>query len=128
MKFRTAHRFFALLVLSIAAWSQAQTGSVKGVLADSSGGVIPAATVTLPGVGVSKTAQTQADGSYTFPGLGPGQYTVTISFPGFAPFSKTVAVAPGSAATHDPTLERSGARRRPRLDGHSIPWPLETRR
>src|SRR5208283_1772405 len=69
----------------------------KGVLTDDSGAVIPAATVSLSGGGVSRTAQSQADGTYSFPGLAPGQYNVSVSFTGFAPFSKSVAVAGGSA-------------------------------
>src|ERR1035438_8668647 len=59
------------------------------------GGVIPAANVTLTGKGVTKTAQTQVDGSYVFPGLAPGQYTVKVAFPGFAPINKAVNVTAG---------------------------------
>src|SRR4051812_43387753 len=88
---------FALLVFSASA--QAPTGTLKGVLTDDSGAVIPAATVTLEGNGASKTVQSQADGTYTFPGLAPGRYTVKVSFPGFAPFEKPVAVNPGSTVT-----------------------------
>jgi hypothetical protein len=86
----------------LAAWSlasgalaQRTTGTLRGVLTDDSGGVIQAATVTLAGTGVSKTVQTQGDGSYSFPGLAPGQYTVSVSFSGFAPFAKAVTVAAG---------------------------------
>jgi hypothetical protein len=83
---------------SSAAAQQASTGTVKGVLMDDSGAVIPAASVSLSGNGVSRTAQSQADGSYSFVGLAPGQYNVTVNFTGFAPFSKMVAVTAGSAA------------------------------
>ena len=65
------------------------------MLTDDSGGVIPAASVTLAATGVNKTAQTQADGTYTFPGVAPGDYTVSIAFPGFSPFAKTVTVTAG---------------------------------
>jgi hypothetical protein len=79
------------------AFGQAGTGTVKGTLTDDSGAVIPAATVTLTGsAGVSKTAQSQAEGSYTFNGLAPGQYTVSVTFPGFTPFSRTVTVDAGA--------------------------------
>ena len=36
--------------------------------------------------GAPRTAQTQADGSYSFPGLAPGQYTVQVTVPGFASY------------------------------------------
>jgi len=72
--------------------AQTATGGVRGVLSDDSGAVIPAANVTLAGAGVSKTIQTQADGTFSTVGLAPGQYTVSVTYPGFATFSKTVNV------------------------------------
>ena len=90
----------AALVVAGVALAQPGTGTVKGTLSDDSGAVIPAATVTLaPASGAPKTAQTQADGTYTFAGVAPGQYNVTTSFPGFAPFSKPVTVVAGQTAT-----------------------------
>jgi len=88
---------FAAALLVGSALAQSNTGTVKGVLTDDSGAVIPAATVTLTGGGATKTAQTQADGSYTFSGVTPGQYTVNVTFPGFAPVAKPVTVASGAA-------------------------------
>ncbi|MGP8243079.1 MAG: carboxypeptidase regulatory-like domain-containing protein [Bryobacteraceae bacterium] len=79
------------------AWAQQTSGTVKGVLMDDSGAVIPAAKVSLSGGGGSKIAQTQADGSYTFAGLAPGSYTVSVAFPGFNTFSKEVTVNAGSS-------------------------------
>lgn len=82
------------LVVS-AAFAQ-NTGGVKGTVTDESGAVVPAVTVTVTGNGVSKTAQTQADGTYTISALPAGQYTVQVNVHGFAPFSKGVSVAAGS--------------------------------
>ncbi|HKE22799.1 MAG TPA: TonB-dependent receptor [Bryobacteraceae bacterium] len=87
--------FLAASCLISGALAQQTTGTLRGVLTDDSGAVIPAASVALSGNGVSKTAQTQADGSYSFPGLAPGQYTVSVTFPGFAAFTKSVAVNAG---------------------------------
>jgi len=82
----------ALVVSSVPA--QQTNGMVKGVLTDDSGAVIPAANVSLlSSSGVTKTAQTQADGSYTFMAVTPGQYTVKVAFPGFAPFEKAITVS-----------------------------------
>ena len=69
---------------------------MKGVLSDDSGAVIPSASVSLTGNGVQKAAVTQNDGTYTFSGLAPGQYTVKATFPGFAPVSKAVTVDGGT--------------------------------
>jgi hypothetical protein len=101
IKLRTTAVLLLMSVLAaLAAFSQtAATGGLRGIMTDDSGAVIPAAKVTLTGNGVNKTAQTQADGSYTFVGLPPGQYRVRVSFPGFANFDKTVAVTGGGTAT-----------------------------
>jgi hypothetical protein len=82
------------LTLAIA---QTNSGTVKGVLSDDSGAVIPAATITVTGNGSTKTIQTQGDGSYTLAGLPPGQYTVNVALAGFSPFSKPVTIAAGAA-------------------------------
>ncbi|HWC97842.1 MAG TPA: carboxypeptidase regulatory-like domain-containing protein [Candidatus Sulfopaludibacter sp.] len=68
---------------------------MKGALTDDSGAVIPAATVSITGNGATKTAQTQADGSYTFTGLRPGSYSIAVNVPGFQAAAKTVAVTAG---------------------------------
>jgi len=85
----------AAALVSTGALAQPKAGTVKGTLTDDSGGVIPAANVSLAGHGAAKTAQTQADGTYTFTGVAPGDYTVSLSFPGFQPFSKLVTVTVG---------------------------------
>jgi len=85
----------AAALIGSSALAQQTVGTVKGTLSDDSGAVIPAASVSLVGNGTTKTAQSQSDGSYTFVGIPPGQYTVSVTFPGFAPFSKPVTVTGG---------------------------------
>src|ERR1039458_8343542 len=85
------------LLLCVAQAQTPATGTLRGTMTDDSGAVIPAANVTLTGTSVNKTAQTQADGSYVFQGLAPGQYTVKVSFPGFTPVSKPVTVTAGGS-------------------------------
>ena len=91
---RTIFLFGALVAL--AAFAQQSMGVVKGTLADSSGAVIPAVSVTLTGNGVSRSASTQADGAYTFSGVAPGSYSLSLSLPGFDPFTQAVTVNAGS--------------------------------
>ena len=90
-----------LFLILIFAWTyptlaQPAGGTVRGVLTDDSGAVIPSAPVSISGGGTSKTAITQSDGTYSFPGLAAGQYTLSVSFPGFTSFSKAVTVNPGA--------------------------------
>ncbi|MGO9261057.1 MAG: carboxypeptidase regulatory-like domain-containing protein [Bryobacteraceae bacterium] len=93
---RISSLLLAAGLLLTPAYGQPGTGTVKGTLTDDSGAVIPAATVTLTnGSGSTRTAQSQAEGSYSFTGLVPGPYTVKLTFPGFTPFSRTVTVDAG---------------------------------
>ena len=52
---------------------------------DSTGAVIPGATVTLinQATGLSNQTETQADGSYFVANLRPGDYTVAVEIEGF---------------------------------------------
>ena len=88
----------AFLAVSCALGQTASTGSIRGVMTDDSGAIIPAAKVAISGNGVNRTVQTQSDGSYTVVGLPPGQYRVRVSFPGFANFDKTIAVTSNATA------------------------------
>src|ERR1017187_10291815 len=67
--------------------SHAQTlnGSFHGIVADSTGAVIPEATVVIKNVGTGATRQitSSAAGFYTVTQLPPASYTVTDSKPGF---------------------------------------------
>jgi hypothetical protein len=78
----------ALLISSLAAPASAQfdTASVVGTVRDSSGAIVPGATVTLTNTatGVSATRPTNAEGSYEFFTVRPGLYIVTAEKQGFA--------------------------------------------
>jgi hypothetical protein len=64
----------------------AQTlGTITGVVRDASGAVIPGATVTVVNAGTNATRESQSNetGSYSFPALPPGNYTVKAELQGF---------------------------------------------
>jgi uncharacterized membrane protein len=79
----------------IGAAQTSSTGAIKGVLTDDSGASIPAAMVTVANPAGKQQAQSQADGSYTFPAVQPGDYTLSVSYPGFNPYSKALTVSAG---------------------------------
>jgi len=95
IRHKLSFHFAALLVAAMAAWAQTNTGSIRGTLTDDSDAVIPGATVQLSGGGVTQTASTGADGSYSFTGLRPATYTLRVAFPGFAPFAGKATVEGG---------------------------------
>ena len=74
---------FCLLSTILACGSlSAQSASLRGQITDESGAVIPSAKVTLNGPSrLIKTATTLVDGTYSFLGLTPGDYTVQASAP-----------------------------------------------
>jgi hypothetical protein len=95
------------LLAANAAWAQALSGTITGVVTDNSGAVVPAAAVSITSGKTQKTAQTQTDGGYTFSGLAPGQYTVHFTYPGFKPFEQAVTVTAGNTVRLPIQLELS---------------------
>jgi hypothetical protein len=73
----------ALHVSSLSA--QGTGGSIYGTITDSSGAVIPAATLNATNVftSASKTTTTNVSGEYNFPVLDPGDYTVFVQMTGY---------------------------------------------
>jgi hypothetical protein len=65
--------------------AQSTTGSVVGSIADSTGSVIPNATITLTNnaTGDKRTVITADSGDYQFLSLPPGEYTLTVEAQGF---------------------------------------------
>src|SRR5438132_3100558 len=75
----------ALFATSAIASAQSQTGSIFGKATDSSGGVLPGVTVTLTGPVLLQplTAVTSETGTYQFPRIEIGTYTVKFELTGF---------------------------------------------
>ncbi len=77
---------FGLYILSAAlALAQSPTGALAGVVADSTGAVIPHAKVivTNTATSIAKTLETDSAGRFQVPLLPPGIYSVQVSAPGF---------------------------------------------
>ena len=71
----------------------AQSVNVSGAVADTSGAVVPGATVVLAGPGGSQTTVSGGEGEYTFRNVAAGTYQVTVTLAGFAPATQSVTVA-----------------------------------
>jgi hypothetical protein len=80
--------FFCLVLPS---QGQVDTGTILGIVRDSSGAVVPGAKVTLSNEGTSFTETTTTSGSrnYVFTPLRIGSYTVEVEQPGFKKQRKT---------------------------------------
>src|SRR5438445_10792579 len=61
-------------------FAQVDSGTLSGTVKDTSGAVVPDAMVAVrnTATGATRSAQTGSDGVYTFPGLPPATYDVTV--------------------------------------------------
>jgi len=77
--------YVLLLLVGMAEAQSASTGAITGVVADSSGAVVSGVklTATNEASGDSRDAVSSSSGSYLFPLLSPGSYTVKASKGGF---------------------------------------------
>ncbi|HUO33353.1 MAG TPA: TonB-dependent receptor [Candidatus Acidoferrum sp.] len=119
----TSARWFAallggvcILALSAAVFSpslsaQNTYGTISGSVADSSGGAIPGAVVTLTnsGTSASQTITTGADGLYSFVNVLPGDYRLDVEKPGFKHFRREPVVVQVQQDVHIAVAMEIGA-------------------
>jgi len=88
--FQLAVALLAACLLATSAFAQgggaSSTGTINGKVTDASQAVLPGVTVTAtsPALLGPQVSVTNAEGSYRFPGVPPGTYTVTFELPGFS--------------------------------------------
>ncbi len=102
--FAQTHLILLLVLLMVAVSVGAQTsttGDIAGVVTDPTAAVVSGAPITLKNVdtGSSTSRTTNAQGSYTFSLLQPGNYSVSANVAGFQKVLKTVTVILGASAT-----------------------------
>ena len=97
-----------LVAFGGAAWGQtAGSGLIAGTLTDSSGGVVPGATVTIrhADTGTERVVSTNEVGLYSAPFLQPGHFEITAAKAGFAKVVRTgVNLQVGQTLTIDLTM------------------------
>ena len=98
--------FLVMLTASVALFAQETTGSIVGTVKDSSGAVIPGATVTAttPSLVGVKSIQSDSKGYYHFSNLPPGPYTITVEAKGFSSRKQEGLVL---EVGHTPTVDLS---------------------
>jgi Carboxypeptidase regulatory-like domain len=104
----------ALVVGAVPAVAQITTGNVLGSVKDSTGGVVPGATVVLISEArgtKSVPAVTNATGDYVFPNITADTYTVEVTMDGFRTVRRTQITVTGGDRVTVPaiTLEPGGA-------------------
>jgi hypothetical protein len=79
-----------ILWISLAASAQNITASVRGTVTDGQGAAIAGANVTITNADTadSRSEKSDKEGSYSFPSLPIGRYTLTVTFEGFKTFDE----------------------------------------
>ncbi len=92
-----------ILFACTVAFGQTATTSLRGVVKDPAGALIPGATVTIldQSTGRSSAATSGASGLYQFPQIPPAHYLITVSASGFGNESKTAELLVNQPATID---------------------------
>ena len=85
--------FAIAILLASPAWAQF-TSNVQGAVQDSSGAVVPKATVTLTNLGTqaSRTTVTDTDGNFRFVSLAPGSYKLLVEASGYSRSESTITL------------------------------------
>ncbi|PYQ82850.1 MAG: TonB-dependent receptor [Acidobacteria bacterium] len=96
-----------ILALPAAAAAQVTTADIVGRVTDSSGAVLPGATVTIENLATHdvRTAPTNETGDYLFNLLPIGTYTVNVELQGFASQTTRVVLSAGDRVRFDPKLQ-----------------------
>src|SRR5882757_11265343 len=85
--------------------AQTTAGTIAVVIQDSAGGVLVSAKVVIDPS--QRQAAADEQGNFRMANVPPGQYTVTASYVGFAPYTATVQVTPGQVVTVTARLQVS---------------------
>jgi len=98
--------FCLILAISLTTFGQSVTGSLLGRVGDSTGAMVPNATVTAANsnTGFTRKVQTDANGNYQISLLPPGDYTVTAERTGFKKQVAKVTLQIGANPAMDFTL------------------------
>jgi hypothetical protein len=110
MRARTCAALMLALMFALPAGAQETRGSIEGVVKDTTGAVLPGATVEAKSAaGGTLTSVTDTNGLYRFPVLDPGRYDLTVTLSGFTQTKGTpVSVVVGQVLKVDVAMSIAG--------------------
>src|SRR5215472_14022989 len=87
--------------------AQGATGAITGTVSDTSGAVLKGAQVSIPAQDVNVVSDEQ--GRFIVKGLAPGNYTLTVSYVGFATLQKEGVIVTAGQTTNLPAVLQIGS-------------------
>ena len=111
------------LFVTSGAFGSSTGGSIAGTVKDTAGSVIPLATVMAVNeeTSVANSTRTNKDGSYSFPDLPIGHYSVKVQANGFSEFRETGVVLNVNAALRvDATLSVGRVNQQVQVSGTAV--------
>ena len=104
----------ALVFLSLCgatSFAQSDNGRVFGTVTDPTGAIIPGAKISLTNTetGAALTQTSGDDGTFTFPSVPRGNYTIEVSRDGFQPLTQSFTLAVSQVQEIVPQLQLAGA-------------------
>jgi hypothetical protein len=99
------------LALVMSAIAQTNSARLAGTMTDSSGAVVPHVRIAVKNTGtnLSQTTETDGSGSYAFPALPPGNYSLTVEAAGFDKYVQNgITLTIGQPATLNVSLKTGG--------------------
>lgn len=109
--------------------AQSGTSSIQGTVVDTSGAVIPDASVSLvnTSTGVKLQSTSDASGSYSFPSIPPGLYSIEVARGGFASYKvSSFNVTVGQHATQNAKLAIASSSATVEVDASGLANLLDT--
>lgn len=128
---RIATILFSLLLLAGVCAVRAQNvdSSIQGEVADTSGAMVPGASIQLINVQTGVLLKTQSDqaGNYVFPVVSPGEYSLRVSKAGFANYQiSRFRVIVGQRATENVSLSIASSAQTVTVEANGLANLLET--
>lgn len=110
-----------LLLLAQTSIAHASSGVIRGTVKDSTGGVIPGATIVLTGsADQTRTTTTDESGAYSFTGVGPGTYKLQVTYTGLQQTAlPTVTLSAGQTVSVNLTMTVKETRQEVTVEGEN---------
>src|SRR4051812_12389235 len=120
--------FVAVTGASTALFAQNRSAALSGIVKDSTGAVLPGATVTVRAIATNQSRETVTDegGRYAFPNQDIGDNEVVATFPGFQTARVMVDLTVGQATQLDFALRPGNVSETVSVTGDASRFLIET--